>query len=92
MTLPEGSFQYRLKLQPGLENLEAHFGREGITVQLPESWGKAWPSESRVGFEGVQHPEGGQAIHLLVEKDFVCLDRDLAGQQDQYPHPKTGKS
>lgn len=89
--LPEGLFRYQLRLQPGLENLSAHLGPEGIWVSLPESWGKAWPEESRVGFEAVLTIEGGQELHLLVEKDFVCLDRDLSGQQDQYPHPKSGK-
>jgi hypothetical protein len=90
--LPEGSFQYQLKLRSGLENLEAQLDPEGITVLLPAAWGKAWPSESRVGFEAVLKMEGNQTLYLLVEKDFVCLDRDLAGQEDQYPHPKTGKS
>ncbi|WP_424506542.1 hypothetical protein [Robiginitalea sp.] len=23
-----------------------------------------------------------------MEKDFVCLDRDIASQTDQYPNPK----
>ena len=90
--LPEGLFRYQLKLQAGLENLAAHFSPEGISVCLPESWGRAWPEESRVGFEAIQTIEGGHTLHLLVEKDFVCLDRDLAGQQDQYPHPKSGKA
>ena len=90
--LPEGLFRYQLKLQPGLENLDAHFGPDGITVLLPAGWGKAWPSESRVGFEAVLKLKGSHTLHVLVEKDFVCLDRDPAGQQDQYPHPKTGKS
>ena len=89
--LPGGPFCYQLRLRPGLENLEADFGPEGISVSLPEKWGKAWPGESRVGFEAILPVEGSHGLHLLVEKDFVCLDRDLAGQQDQYPHPKAGR-
>lgn len=86
--LPGGVFRYELTLQSGLEDLSAYLGPEGIAVNLPEGWGQAWPDDSRVGFEGVLPLDGGKELHLLVEKDFVCLDRDLSAQQDQYPHPK----
>lgn len=90
--MPGGHFNYRLELQTELKNLAAQYGRNGITVSLPESWGRSWPEDARVGFEAQLPLAGGQLLHLLVEKDFVCLDRDLAGQQDQYPHPKTRKA
>jgi len=36
----------------------------------------------RVGFEN--HDAG---LHLLVEKDFVCLDEVNEDQSDNYPNP-----
>ncbi len=88
---PEGTFRYRLQLLPGQAGMTAWHGPHGITVSLPNAWGAAWPEESRVGFEGSLPLQGGQALQLLVEKDFICLDRDPANQQDQYPHPSMGK-
>ena len=88
---PNGCFRYRLELLSGLLGMAARFDAEGITVSLPEAWGKGWPEDSRVGFEERIPLEGGESLHLLVEKDFICLDRDPGGQQDQYPHPKMEK-
>ncbi len=89
---PDLQLKYRLQLEPGQAGMTARFGPDGITVGLPEAWGLAWPEESRVGFEGSVSLEGGQVLQLLVEKDFICLDRDPAKQPDQYPHPKKGKN
>lgn len=88
---PQAPFRYRLQLQPDSAGLTAGLGPGTITVGLPEAWGRAWPDESRVGFEGSVPLPGGQSLHLLVEKDFICLDRDPASQPDQYPHPKLPK-
>lgn len=88
---PGKPFLYRLRLQAGQVAMDARYSPEGITVSLPEDWGKAWPGEARVGFEGIQPMEGGRELHILVEKDFICLDRDPSKQQDQYPHPHLEK-
>jgi hypothetical protein len=85
---PDGSLHYILKLHPDARGLSATFTEGTITITLPEAWGLDWPDSSEVGFQAAQILEDGTQLHLLIEKDFVCLDRDPATQQDQYPHPK----
>ncbi len=87
---PQGEFRYILELSSTAENLEATISGNGISLRLPEAWGREWPNAARVGFEHHMKLEDDTSLHLLVEKDFVCLDRDPAGQTDQYPNPKAG--
>lgn len=86
---PDGSLHYSLRLDRAAEGLSATFNKATITITLPEAWGLRWPSSDEVGFQAAQILEDGTQLELLVEKDFVCLDRDPATQQDQYPHPKS---
>ena len=84
---PQGVLTYGLTAVKGMSNLQASLEDSKITISMPEEWTSGWPSSPRVGYEA--HMEvNGQPLHLLIEKDFVCLDRDLAGQDDQYPNPK----
>ena len=87
---PQGVFRYALELSDMAKNLEAAVSSAGITLQLPRAWGLEWPDIPRVGFENRIELEDKAQLHLLVEKDFVCLDRDPAMQLDQYPNPKSG--
>ena len=84
---PEGTFSYGLKAQAGLAEMRASLEDRAIIIYIPEQWITTWPASAQVGFEG-QMDLNGKSLLLLVEKDFVCLDRDIAGQGDQYPNPK----
>lgn len=85
---PQGIFQYSLQLSKTSSELEARYDTSGIALFLPVDLGEAWAHSDQVGFEHSQPLEGGGTLHLLIEKDFVCLDRDPVGQEDQYPNPK----
>ena len=67
------------------ENLSASFEDNTITVSMPEYMILEWVNTDRVGFE---HTDNG--MHLLVEKDFVCLDTVEEDQSDNYPNPLLG--
>lgn len=87
----EGTFEYCLLSGPSDTDLTASFGQGRIAIRIPAAWVKQWPASSQVGFENTLFLEGGTRLHLLVEKDFVCLDRDPETQKDQFPNPKQGK-
>ena len=53
-----------------------------IWVGMPSSFIQEWVNTDRVTFEGKD-----QRIELLLEKDFVCLDRPEEDQSDNYPNP-----
>jgi hypothetical protein len=87
---PEQLFEYCLVADADIRDLEASFSKGKITVRLPEIWVRDWPDSPRVGFEA-SFDTGDSGLHILIEKDFVCLDRDPKTQKDQFAHPKQGK-
>lgn len=87
---PEQRFEYCLEVSREARDLEASFSGGKIAVRLPEPWVRDWPDSPKVGFEATIDT-GSAKLHLLVEKDFVCLDRDPETQKDQFAHPKQGK-
>ena len=87
---PEQLFEYCLKADPDIGDLEASFASGKITVRMPETWIQTWPESPKVGFE-TAFKVGVENLHILIEKDFVCLDRDPQTQKDQFANPKQGK-
>ena len=87
---PEQALEYCLEATPDLKDLEASYSGGRITVRLPQLWVRDWPDSPKVGFE-TSFDTGDSELHILIEKDFVCLDRDPKTQKDQFAHPKQGK-
>lgn len=79
------SLLYALRLTDG-ESLSATFVNSTITLNMPGSMVKEWENPDKVGFE---HTTGN--LHLLVEKDFTCLDNVAEDQSDNYPNPLAEK-
>lgn len=67
------------------DQLTAGFSDGRITVQIPLEFAAAWPDNEVVGLQ-----YEGAGLQILVEKDFVCIDRKEEDQSDQYDHPSTG--
>ncbi len=72
---------YALKLSAG-QQLSATFVNNKITILVPACMANEWTDTERVGFENIN---GG--LHLLIEKDFTCLDNVAEDQSDNYPNP-----
>lgn len=77
------SFGYAVKITKDKDSLHAVFHSQKITLYLPEKWGKNWYHNATIGFEHHQDD-----LHLLIEKDFTCLDNTTEDQSDNYPNPK----
>ena len=66
--------------------LSAFFNDNVICMRVPEKMIDELENTDRTGFEG---SEGN--LHLLVEKDFTCLDEVAEDQSDNYPNPLAEK-
>ena len=86
-TEPGQKFMYTLETREDIDHLQADFKEQRITMYLPADAAKKWPKEERIGFEYVQNISPGTDLHLLLEKDFVCLDETIEDQSDNYPNP-----
>ena len=67
--------------------LSASFKNNIITMLVPEKMADEWTGTDQVGFEYKT-----DELHLLVEKDFTCLDNVEEDQSDNYPNPSAEKS
>ncbi|WP_241244370.1 DUF7009 family protein [Flagellimonas marinaquae] len=82
------TFHYQVKLTPSIKNLEASYSHDEIVMTVPEADGKNWFHENTVGFEHEMTLPKGKKLHLLLEKDFTCLENRAEDQSDNYPNPK----
>jgi hypothetical protein len=81
------AFYYSLKKTTG-EQLSASFKDNEITLFFPASFIDKWTDPEQTGFEHNMEIEGSETpLHLLVEKDFTCLDKTSEDQSDNYPNP-----
>jgi len=68
------------------EQLSATYKDDVITVYVPQRLIQEFADTDKVGFEGTHGN-----LHLLVEKDFTCLDNVAEDQSDNYPNPLAAK-
>ena len=67
--------------------LSATFNNNTITLFMPAAMLAELAETEKVGFENIRHMP-----HLLVEKDFTCLDNVAEDQSDNYPNPLAAKT
>lgn len=65
--------------------LQAFFENNKITLYMPDRMVEEWANTDRVGFQSRE-----SELHLLIEKDFTCLDNVEEDQSDNYPNPLAG--
>ena len=82
-------FSYALQRKPGIDQLEAGFSDNRITLFVPETMALEWTTTNIVGFENKMDIGEGQQLFLLIEKDWVCLDNTFEDQSDNFPNPNT---
>ena len=75
------TLHYGIKLTDDL-HLSATYRDDYITLFMPKAMAQELMETERVGFENNDQP-----LHLLVEKDFTCLDNVAEDQSDNYPNP-----
>jgi hypothetical protein len=101
--LPQEQLTYSLEASHSAKTISAQFNNNQITVSIPESMARNWVETEQITLENNQPIENGiqigeqqkyasqNILKILIEKDFVCLDRrDDPDNADAFPHP-TGK-
>jgi hypothetical protein len=79
---------YALKVKTGITSLEADFIGDLITIYMPEKTQATWATDAIIGHSNEVDWNDENALSLLVEKDFTCLDNTIEDQSDNYPNPK----
>lgn len=83
----EASLVYRVQVAPA-GPVRAELGADGVTVTLPRATLERWLDPDEVSIRAEQPIDGGDALKILVEKDFACLvPREGEDQSDLFPNP-----
>ena len=69
--------------------LSASLDSNKITLFVPVDFIKEWPENDIVSLKGKMTVANDEALYLLVEKDFVCLDETTEDQSDNYTNPNS---
>lgn len=79
---------YTLQTAREAPEVSANFIGNEITVTLPDRAAQNWVESNQVGIEAEQIVAPNETLKILIEKDFVCLDRmGDADNENAYPHP-----
>ncbi len=84
---PDDSEKLRFKLMSGQENFAIEQEEMSICIVVPQRIVHAWATTDLVGFEELITTAKGSQIHILIEKDFACLDGDREDEEGSYPNP-----
>jgi len=82
------ALRYTLAMSMDAESISGAFENNEIAVFIPEQAAREWASNDKVGFE-IEQPTGANgSLTIIIEKDFVCIDRpDDPDREDAYPNP-----
>ena len=80
--------KYSLAMSGDTDLIRAEFANNEIVVLIPERMAIDWATNDNVGFETEQPIGANENLSIIVEKDFVCIDRpDDPDRDDAYPNP-----
>jgi hypothetical protein len=85
---PTDVLRYTVKTDEKAKAVIGTFGHGEIAITMPTNTAQRWATSDDVSIETVQPSGDGQVLELLIEKDFVCLDRvDDPDRDDAFPNP-----
>ena len=77
-------FKFALTINKEIDAVTAKLENSQLIVSIPTTAANNWINTNTVGIEtAIQVPENEQ-LHLLIEKDFPCLDREEEDKSDTF--------
>ncbi len=84
---PEGQLTYAVvSSQSGLTTTVS-YQSGNITVSVPQSELERWAGGDEVGVYAEVALGGDQSLSVAIEKDYACLDRSDAENEDTFQNP-----
>jgi len=77
-------FKFTLAVSDAIGYVDATLEDNNLKITIPISQAKDWITTNQVGIEDhIDLPDGAQ-LHVLIEKDFPCLDRPEEDKSDTF--------
>jgi len=87
---PGEALHYVLEATDTVSSPQVSMDAGQLLVRVPVAAATHWVSSDEVSIEGDQAADGQTALHVLIEKDFACLDGTDEQNADTFPHPLSG--
>lgn len=82
---PTGTvFQFALQVTTSANAVTAALKDNFLSVFIPAEQARNWVNSNQVGIEEYIPVPEGEELHLLIEKDFPCLDRPEEDKSDTF--------
>ncbi len=81
---PKSRLVFELIVGKSYKEVKGEFISGRLTVILPEEQAHAWIKSTAVGIEANQALNGEEKLHILIEKDFPCNDREDEDKSDTF--------
>ncbi len=82
------TFIYALQRSDSLQELSADYTGNKMMVYMPKVFAEKWQDSNEVGYSNKLSLPEGKELFILVEKDFKCIDSELAeDQSDNFDNP-----
>lgn len=86
---PSEKLTYSVRVSADADEIFAQTANNKIEIFLPLNLAENWAETGEVGLYAEQKIGETESLKIIVEKDFVCIDRPLdADNADAFPHPK----
>ena len=77
-------FKFDLKISADADQLNVTLQSNYLVLTLPKNQANQWFNTNQVEIETNISLNNGAQLHLLVEKDFPCLDRTDEDKSDTF--------
>ena len=82
------TFRYTLEQSTDIDDLDASFIDNKITMFVPAKFASGWDKNQVVGCSRTKTINEGKTLFLLLEKDFKCIDNTgMEDQSDNFENP-----
>ena len=84
-------FAYTLAIDALRDEVNAEYIDNLLAVHIPLVQAQKWITTNEVGIEVHQELDNGEQLHILIEKDFPCVDRADEDKSDTFMELATKK-
>jgi len=85
------SFAYALRASPDVSVVSAKFADRCMVIRVPSYMIHQWAKTDQVGIHALQRAGDDDALVILIEKDFECIEAPSGeSQEDAFPNPQLG--
>lgn len=81
---PGVKLSFSITIDRNINSVTARFSNGNVSIALPMEIATFWIKTDEVGIEFHQKLRGDESLHILLEKDFPCGDREGEDKADTF--------